>query len=330
MKYLCRTFLLFLCMLSCLFMLFSCNDPTTETGNNVFEDGAKESTKDPEESGEQNFNDSETEPEFAQDDFKEMSGFSVKLTSYDLDTKWDETSAKILLEDAQTEIIGTGARFENGSVIIEQPGKYVLSGKMTDGQIVVSVDALEKVHLIFNGIDIRTKVSPAIHIMQADKTIITLEKGTTNYLEDTANCTDLEANACLYSKDDLTINGTGRLVVKGNYRNGIGTKDDLKIISGDFEVTALQNALKGNDSVAINSGTIVLKSDKDGIKSDKEDDPQKGFIYIRGGKIHIEVQKDALQAFRAIFITAGDITVKAKDIYQCDGIVDIAEGCLLN
>jgi hypothetical protein len=41
-----------------------------------------------------------------------------------------------------------------------------------------------------------------------------------------------EPNAAIFSKSDLTINGSGTLDVDGNYKNGIVGKDDLVITEG--------------------------------------------------------------------------------------------------
>ncbi|MGO4843945.1 carbohydrate-binding domain-containing protein, partial [Rhizobiaceae sp. 2RAB30] len=69
-----------------------------------------------------------------------------------------------------------------------------------------------------------------IFVEEAGKTIISLQEGTTNVVTDGktyvyADASTDEPNAAIFSKDDLTINGTGKLVVQGNYNNGITSKD---------------------------------------------------------------------------------------------------------
>ena len=51
--------------------------------------------------------------------------------------------------------------------------------------------------------------------------------------------------ACIFSHDDLTINGSGALTVTGNLNDGIHSKDDLIITGGNLSVTAVNDGLKG-------------------------------------------------------------------------------------
>ena len=66
-----------------------------------------------------------------------------------------------------------------------------------------------------------------------------------------------EPNAALYSKADLTINGTGALTVEGNYRHGVNSKDDLVVTGGTLTVTAKEDGLRGKDCVK--SGRRLLR-----------------------------------------------------------------------
>lgn len=79
-----------------------------------------------------------------------------------------------------------------------------------------------------------------------------------------------EPSACVYSKDDLTINGTGTLNVIANYNNGIVSKDDLKVTGGNISVTAVHDGLRGKDSVTVKDGVITVNAGGDGIKSNND------------------------------------------------------------
>ena len=41
-----------------------------------------------------------------------------------------------------------------------------------------------------------------------------------------------------YGDDDITVIGKGKLTVNANFNNGIGTKDELRIVSGTIAVYA--------------------------------------------------------------------------------------------
>lgn len=254
------------------------------------------------------------------------------LSGYDSKTEYDAASAgKITFDGATATVTGGGATADGDKVTISTPGAYVVTGKATNGSIVVNVAKEDKVHLILENADITCSNSAAIHVMSADKVKITLADGTVNRLTDTATYTEFvntdEPNGCLFSKDDLTINGTGALYVTGNYNNGIACKNDLRIVSGSLYVTAVNHGVRGNDSVNIAGGTLDIHAGNDGIKTSNE--LEKGYIYVSGGTVRVIATDDALQAVSAITVTGGKITATAEGkITNCDGEVSIATGCL--
>ncbi len=255
------------------------------------------------------------------------------FTKYDLDASYGPNDTAITLDDDGITVSGPGAATNGNTVTITSPGTYILSGVLSDGQIIVEVAKSEKVRLVFNGVDITCAASAPVWIKSSDKTVVTLAEGSSNTLTDASSYTNTNAdngpNACLFSKDDLTINGGGSLIVTGNHNNGIGSKDDLKIISGSIVVTAKNNALKGSDSVAIAGGRLSVTSKDDGIKTTNDTDEGKGYIYICGGEISVKSGDDALQAEQAVTVTGGIVSVNAvgKDV-NCAGVVEIADGCI--
>ena len=95
--------------------------------------------------------------------------------------------------------------------------------------------------------------------------------------------------------------GKGALSVTGNYNNGIQSKDDISIKNVTIKVNAVNNAIKGNDEVAIESGEIIAISRKgDGIKTSNSSlstkGKQKGNVIISGGNIDIYAACDGIDA----------------------------------
>ncbi|GHT74030.1 hypothetical protein FACS1894124_3300 [Spirochaetia bacterium] len=191
-------------------------------------------------------------------------------------------------------------------ITITKKGAYALSGSLTDGQVIVDVG--DTVNLILNGVSITSSKGAPLALFGSKKKIITLAEGTQNFLTDAAVYTSFyntggdEPNGALFSKKALTINGTGLLIVYGNYNNGISCKDNLKILGGTINVSAPNNALKGNDSVVIKGGLLGLTSLADGIKSDAEAEGA-GYVYIGGdATVSIRSAEDGIQAYRAVHI----------------------------
>lgn len=267
----------------------------------------------------------------------------VKTTEAPKETKAPEESkaekeekAVITLADGKTTVEG-GAKdcvfTEGKKVIIQKPGTYVVSGTLTDGQLRVEVTKDDKVEIEFKGVEITNSNGPAFYAVSADKVVIELKKDTTNILTDSKTYDtsdgDEEPNACLFSKDDLTIKGKGSLIVNGNCNNGIATKDDLKISGGDITVKAAKNGIRGNDSITIKDGTIKVDAIKDGFKVSNEEDPEKGFFLMESGTVEVDAGDDAIQAVTSVTIQGGTVTYRAdsKDI-KCDGTISVADGVM--
>ncbi|MEG1743086.1 MAG: carbohydrate-binding domain-containing protein [Clostridia bacterium] len=255
-----------------------------------------------------------------------------RFTVFDQNDSIDDDAVRINFDNDNITIDGEGAKADGTILTITQAGNYVISGKLTDGQIIVNVTKADKVHLILNGTEVASTTTSPLNIISADKVSLTLVKNTVNKFSDaTIYTSDVTtgATACIYSKDDLSINGNGTLIVNGNFNNGIATTNDLKIVSGTITVRARNNAIKGKDSISIKNGTISVTSTDDGIKSDNELETGKGYIYIEGGNISITSNDDALQAFTDVTIKGGTVHVKCggKPV-KCDGTKQITDGCL--
>ena len=227
-------------------------------------------------------------------------------------------------------------KVEGSALSIIKPGTYDLSGTLDNGQIIVEVTKADRVTLILNNFTGSNTSSAVIWVKSADKVYLEAKTGTTNTLTDAstyvfANPADTKPNACIYAADDLSIKGHGTLIVNGNYNNGIGCKNDLSINNVKLTVNAINNAIKGNNSITIKGDAEVLveKAD-DAIKTDSLDEG-KGYLTVtENAKVTVYCEDDALQATQNITVTTGaTVTTYAKgDSVNCDGIITIDDGCL--
>ena len=219
-------------------------------------------------------------------------------------------------------------------VKITKPGSYVFSGTWSDGQILVDVGKESEAVLVLDGVNITNTKSAPIYIKSAEKVKIELADGKDNVLTDAEfyefeNPQENKPNACIYSRDDITIKGNGSLTVNANFNNGIGTSNDLKITGGNITVKAFNNGLKGNDSVTISGGNIDITSEADGIKVDNTEEAHKGFVNITGGRIKIKARNDGIDSTRSVTVNNAEVKVSAGgENVKCEGIVNIAEGCI--
>lgn len=235
-----------------------------------------------------------------------------------------------------TSVQDTGIKVESGAFVITRGGSYELKGDLSGGQIKVAVPKTEQVELIFNNFTASCNTSAPLYIESADKATIVLAAGSVNTLTDAtlyqfANPAEDKPNACIYSSDDLTIKGTGTLNVNGNYNNGIGCKNDLRIKDCTLNVTGVNNILKGNDSVEIENATVKLSGGEDAIKSDTADRTDKGYILITAGsKVEINCIDDAIQATMSITVEAGCAVTGTcgGDTLNCPGTINADEGAM--
>lgn len=115
--------------------------------------------------------------------------------------------------------------------------------------------------------------------------------------------------SAVYADCDLALQGKGALYVYAKENNGVHTKDDLTVKNLSLQVECVDNALKGNDSVTVESGTLVLIARQgDGIKTTNTDlsskGKQRGSVALLGGDILIYAATDGIDA--AYDVTVGD------------------------
>ena len=207
-----------------------------------------------------------------------------------------------------------------GIYTITKAGTYRFSGVSADGQIIVDAGE-EKVEILLNGVTLENGADAPIKILSADKVTLTVAEGSYNEIRDTrllrteeeAASDNKAAGGAIYAKCDLTLAGSGTLIVDGGYNNGVHTTKDLKIKGLTLKVTAPNNALKGNDTVTVNSGTLLLISTAgDGIKTEDSDvsskGNQRGTVTIAGGCIEIHAACDGVDASYNVEIS-GEETV---------------------
>ncbi|MBO4860704.1 MAG: carbohydrate-binding domain-containing protein, partial [Clostridia bacterium] len=219
---------------------------------------------------------------------------------------------------------GEGAECtQNGFVYtVTSAGEYTFSGAL-EGQIVVDAPEDAEVKLVFAGVSVSCADSAPVLIISASEVTIKSEEGTYNTVSDlrtgiAAAAEDAEENydAAIYSACDLKITGKGTLIVTSSYDNGVKSKDDLSVKNVSLKVTCPGNALKGNDSVEIESGTLILVStSSDGIKTSNSDISSKGNrrgnIVISGGNVDIYAACDGVSAAYDVIIndSEGECTV---------------------
>lgn len=203
---------------------------------------------------------------------------------------------------------------QSGSVYtITKAGEYTVAGLLSEGQLIVDAGDEDEVTIVLNGASITCSSGSPIYVKNASEVKIKSEENSFNEVIDnrteaTEDSSDEAGNAAIYATCDLKLVGKGALVVTGNYNNGIQSKDDLSIKNVIVKVTAVNNAIKGNDAVDIESGNIIAISAKgDGIKTSNSSisnkGNQKGIVTITGGNIDVYAACDGIYAAYGVDIS---------------------------
>lgn len=236
------------------------------------------------------------------------------FTERDLAGTYEESGAVyVTLSDDDITGETDGVVINGQTVTITAEGTYIFSGTLSEGQIVVDADNA-KVQIVFDNVDITCASSAAVYVKSAEKVFVTPAEGSQNTLRNTDGYVAIDDNnidAVIFSKSDLTLNGTGSLTIVSADGHGIVSKDDLKITGGTYDITAAGHALSGKDSVRIADGTFILTAEKDGIHAENADDEEKGYIYIADGDFTITSDGDGMDASNIVQIEDGTFDITA-------------------
>ncbi len=230
-------------------------------------------------------------------------------SDYNEDTNKIDTT--ITLKENKATIEGKGAEEKDNQLIISTGGNYLLKGDYK-GQI--QIDTKEAVHLILDNVTLENQSGPALYIVNSEQTVVTLAPNSTNTIVDGAKYTNgEEETSAIFSKSDLTFNGTGNLKVQGNYKNAIQSKDNLTFMNGTYQITAENNGLKGKDKVAILNGTYTIETTSgDAIQGSNDTDSKKGFVAIDGGNFTIHSGSDGIQAETSLYFQGDSLKITTE------------------
>ena len=239
------------------------------------------------------------------------SAAETALTAASSDSMPDTTVSE---RDASGEYDASQAKklSADGDLTIREAGVYVLSGKYT-GMIVIEAGEEDKVQLVLENASLTNDAGPAIYVRSADKVFITAAKGTVNTITDGADYTLTEdettLDAAVFSREDLTINGSGTLTITGNCKHAVVSKDDLVVTAEDLTVTAANVGLNGKDSVKLSKAAVSITAGTDGIRSDNDTDAAKGFVSVADSEVTIVSGNDGIQTETVFTAENADVTV---------------------
>ena len=255
----------------------------------------------------------------------------------------EEGSTVIELNTDSAQVSGDGVQTDGNTVTVKAEGTYILRGSL-NGCVIVEAAEDAEVNLVLDGAEITNEGDAAIYVKSADRVTITLAAGSSNILASAGDFTDPEGkiNGTVYSKEDLTVNGSGSLTVTSEKGHGIVSKDDLIIDDGSITVDAAKDGLHAKETltveggsinikaaeglestgVVINDGEVTIEASDDGINaSQKDENAGTPYVEINGGTVTITMASgdtDGIDANGNIYINGGTVNITARSPFDYD------------
>ncbi len=218
-------------------------------------------------------------------------------------------------KDYSSSSVGNSSIINEEEVTITESGVYEFSGEYKN--ITVNVDKTVDegmVYLVLEDTNITSENGTPINIIEAKDVVLVL-KGENIVTQGEIITNDTEfPSAAIYSRADTAITGSGSLTVKTQYQDGINSRDDLVIESGNIVVEAVEDGVVGKDLLAIADANIDIICGKDGLKASNDEDIDRGNIIIKNGDFGINASNDAISAEQILQIENG-----VFDIYSGNG-----------
>lgn len=222
------------------------------------------------------------------------------FTNRDMNADYDEDkSVVVTLDGTSVSCESDAVKISGTTITISEEATYIFRGTLDDGMIVVDADEKDKPQIVLDGASITSSTSAALYILEADKVVVTLADGTENTLANGGSFEAIDDNnidGAIFSKQDLTFNGSGSLTVTSPADHGIVCKDDLVFTGGTYVIASASHALDANDSVRMTNATMEITAGKDGIHAENSDDTSLGFVYVADGSYNISAEGDGMSA----------------------------------
>ena len=213
--------------------------------------------------------------------------------------------------------------------LISDGGAYRLSGNL-NGVIRIAAEE-QTVRLILDNVTITSPQGPALLVESAGKVILTLPEGSRSIISDSGHYQrSSDEEACISSRSDLTINGTGALTVNGLYKDAIRSRNVIRIPEGEITINCKRSGIHATDGILISGGALNISSEKYGIRTTKSGAAGRGDLVISGGDHRIIAGRHAFLVGRGdLYVYNCRILDKSiVSTYNVGGQVKIQSGCI--
>ncbi len=256
--------------------------------------------------------DEETETETENDsdgDQDNTAGLHEDSTDY----VWNDSDViPIVLNGNSVTVNNAGVTVTGSIVTITKAATYSITGALTNGQLVVNTEDDDVVRIILSGVQVANSTTTPFLISKSKKVVVYLQPASQNTFSDAttyAGTATADPNACIYSKSNLTICGSGSLTINGNYKDGIQSKDGLIIRNLKLSITAVDDGICGKDYLYARGANIIIKAGGDGFKSDNTENVALGYITLSLDTLDVTSGGDGISAQTNLTVNSGKYTI---------------------
>lgn len=194
------------------------------------------------------------------------------------DSSYSESnSTTISFSDQTITVDGSGAAVDGSILTITQPGTYILSGTLSEGQIRVATD----LQILCGDFTITTGGGSANSSTSSEALgtwAAPAEEAATTTTEETPSTKGLKATG------SLAISG-GTFVLD-TPDDSIHTNDTIQITGGDFTIASGDDGIHADNTLTIDDGTININQSYEGIEAIE--------ITLNGGNITLTSTDDGV------------------------------------
>ena len=238
-----------------------------------------------------------------------------------------ELNSEIETNDSIITVSPGDVVLDNDSILISEAGTYYISGTLENGQIIIDADNSSDIQLILNDVSINSNYSAAIYVSQASNLNITTNSDSELTVNANISSSDNTIDGVIFSKSDLTFDGSATLTIKSEYIHGIVGKDDIEFLDGSYEIEVGKDGIQANDSVSIIDSTMNILVSNDGIQVKNDENTDKGYVYLENSNIILNTGEDGISASNYVEVISGEYTIDSNlDGIQADSYINIVDG----
>ena len=214
-------------------------------------------------------------------------------------------------------------------IILKSGMNYTLKGALTNKRIRIESGSSPDIKLTFNDFKATSNKDSVILVADDCNAHVELADDSINELTladvDTTKYQDTYHNTVVFSRNSLTFDGNGKLIINSNTESSIDTDDSITFLSGNYVFNSNGDALRAKNIVTFSNGNFNIKSGDDAVKTRSE---KNGNIVVENASISINSGDKGFNSDNKILITGGEISIDSFGECISGKNVDILGGKL--